>query len=86
MQARRAGLRGKLRGEKTGGITSFKGISYGAATGGANRFLPPQPVAKWAGVRDATRLGNQCPQVNPDYEEWLDASEQSEVRRALSRH
>ena len=69
---------GKLRGEKSDGVISFKGIPYGAPTGGANRFRAPQPVANWAGTRDATKLGNQCPQVNPDHPAWLDPSEQSE--------
>ncbi|RYZ13166.1 MAG: carboxylesterase/lipase family protein [Comamonadaceae bacterium] len=54
---------GRLRGLMSGGIHVFKGVRYGADTGGANRFMPPQPVAKWAGVRDATAYGNYAPQL-----------------------
>jgi para-nitrobenzyl esterase len=53
---------GRLRGAITGGVKSFKGIPYGAPTGGASRFLRPQPAAKWAGVRDATKVGDTAPQ------------------------
>jgi para-nitrobenzyl esterase len=69
---------GKLRGEASDGILSFKGIPYGAPTGGINRFRAPQPVAKWAGVRDATKFGDQCPQPVYPGEAWFDSSEQSE--------
>jgi para-nitrobenzyl esterase len=53
---------GKVRGAMTNGIHAFKGIPYGASTGGANRFLPPQPVAAWAGVRDALAYHGKAPQ------------------------
>ena len=56
---------GKLRGVVENGISRFLGIPYGASTAGANRFLPPQPVAAWAGVRDASRYQGHAPQA-PD--------------------
>jgi para-nitrobenzyl esterase len=55
---------GKLRGgTEGGGIHAFKGIPYGASTGGANRFRPPQPVEPWAGVRDAPDYRGHAPQL-----------------------
>lgn len=57
---------GRLRGLMSGGIAVFKGVRYGADTSGANRFLPPQPVERWAGVRDATGYGNFAPQMPAD--------------------
>jgi para-nitrobenzyl esterase len=53
---------GKLRGARQDGIVSFKGVQYAADTGGRNRFMAPQPVASWAGVRDALQFGDRCPQ------------------------
>ncbi len=57
---------GRLRGLVSGGIKVFKGVPYGADTSGKNRFLPPQPVKPWAGVRDALDYGNVCPQMPGD--------------------
>ena len=53
---------GKLRGSVDNAVNVFKGVRYAASTGGANRFLPPQPVAPWAGVQDALTFGGSAPQ------------------------
>ena len=57
---------GRLRGLSSGGINVFKGVHYGDDTAGANRFMPPVPVKKWGGVRDATAYGNYAPQLPAD--------------------
>lgn len=68
---------GRLRGRIVENIAAYKGIPYGAPTGGANRFLPPQPPAAWRGIRDATPYGHQSPQVLRvpgiyPFPEWID--------------
>jgi len=54
---------GKLRGQVIGGTSVFKGINYGADTSGSNRYMAPQAVEKWAGVKDSFGFAQIAPQI-----------------------
>ena len=54
---------GKICGIMERGAFAFKGVPYGAPTGGKNRFKPPRPVEPWTGARYAGAFGPICPQT-----------------------
>ncbi|MES2445383.1 MAG: carboxylesterase family protein [Pseudomonadota bacterium] len=53
---------GMVGGKRQGNVSAFLGIPFAASTGGANRWRAPQPAARWAGIRDATRFAADCQQ------------------------
>lgn len=48
---------GRIRGLKTNGLATFKGIPYGGSASGANRFKAAARLQPWTGVRDALKGG-----------------------------
>jgi para-nitrobenzyl esterase len=53
---------GQLRGKQTGGTDEYLGIPYAAPPIGPLRWRPPQPPARWHGIRTATQFAPHCPQ------------------------
>jgi para-nitrobenzyl esterase len=56
---------GKIHGKTInhGKVRAFLGLPYAAPPVGDLRWKPPQPPAKWKGVRDATNFGAHCVQI-----------------------
>jgi para-nitrobenzyl esterase len=54
---------GVVRGMANTGIKIFRGIPYGADTGGRNRFMPPRKAAAWTGARNCIGYGPIAPQT-----------------------
>ncbi|MEV4313725.1 carboxylesterase family protein [Actinocrispum sp. NPDC049592] len=53
---------GLVRGVATDSSDQFLGIPYAAPPTGALRWQPPQPAARWHGIRDASKFGAACAQ------------------------
>ena len=53
---------GKVEGTFENGLYVFRGIPYAAPPVGAKRWMPPQPVKPWDGVRQAKKFGPIAPQ------------------------
>ena len=58
---------GLVRGVANTGIKVFRGIPYGADTGGKNRFMPPRKPVAWTGVRPSLAYGAISPQTPSGY-------------------
>ncbi len=74
---------GKVLGALVEDVLAFKSVPYAASTAGANRFLPPQPVTPWTGVRDCTAFTGRAPQAGlraptrPELEDFSGAPDPS---------
>jgi para-nitrobenzyl esterase len=58
---------GQVKGISEAGIRRFLGVPYAAPPVGERRFMPPQPVEPWEGVRDAIHPGANAPQRTRDF-------------------
>ena len=63
---------GRIEGDYQDGLYVFKGIPYAAPPVNELRWLPPQPVPPWEGVRQAREFGPIAPQ-NPLLESGIEA-------------
>src|SRR5512141_2570751 len=70
---------GKVRGYIDDGVLTFKGVPYGANTGGENRWLPAKPPKPWDGEYPALTYGPNRPQHLHDWsseqtflQQWTD--------------
>ena len=70
---------GKVRGYVEDGVFMFKGVPYGATTGGENRWLPAKPPKPWDGELPTLTYGANCPQRLHDWsseqtflQQWTD--------------
>lgn len=74
---------GALAGRAESGVAVFKGIPYAAPPVGDLRWRPPQPPAKWDGVRQADKFSDSCMQTltrarNPWTKEFMVQNDASE--------
>ena len=53
---------GQLRGKTAGSMEEYLGVPYAAPPVGPLRWRPPQPAARWHGIRAATTFAPHCPQ------------------------
>lgn len=56
---------GLVAGIRNGPICQYLGVPYAKPTSGERRFMPPEPMSSWSGVRQALEFGPACPQ-EPD--------------------
>lgn len=69
---------GKLEGTHFGDSpndVAFLGVPYAAAPTGKWRWRPPEPPAKWDGVRKAVAFGPVCPQLPQGWLPYIEGQE-----------
>ena len=57
----------RIRGMKSDGLATFKGIPYGGSVSAVHRFKAAPPLRPLTGVRDALQMGPQCKVIEDLY-------------------
>lgn len=64
---------GKVRGQRQGDVSVFKGVPYAGSVSGERRFKSPAPLEPWHEVRDALNFGPPAEQLPIDQYYKLEA-------------
>ena len=79
---------GKVRGYVEDDVLTFKGVPYGASTGGENRWLPAKPPKPWDGELPTLTYWANCPQRLHDWpaeqtflQQWTDGWQSEDMLR-----
>jgi carboxylesterase type B len=67
--------KGAVRGHTADGVIKFLGIPYAAPPVGNLRWKPPAPAHHWKGIRNATKVGSRCSQLESSYGPRVDAED-----------
>ncbi|WP_051252143.1 carboxylesterase/lipase family protein [Rhizobium etli] len=71
-------VNGPVLGYATANVNVFKGIPYGAPTGGSARFKRSTHPNPWSEPRVTHAVGDPCYQINEDWKGWVDNRNGSE--------
>jgi len=82
---------GKVRGYVEEGVLTFKGVPYGANTGGENSWLPAKAPTPWDGEYPALTYGPNGPQNLHDWsseqtflQQWTDGWQSEDMLKEIS--
>lgn len=70
-----AGTLAGTRFGSSGTGAAFLGVPYAAAPVGELRWRPPEPAAKWSGVREAKEFGSPCAQLPATWFKYIEGHE-----------
>ncbi|MDD5190793.1 MAG: carboxylesterase/lipase family protein [Dehalococcoidales bacterium] len=74
---------GKIAGEKREGLYIFRGVPYAAPPIDEKRWLQPQPLTPWAGVKETKKYAAVAPQIQAPQGLWQVVAGQTQSEDCL---